>query len=167
MEGGKLNTWEKLYWAAFAGGMCLLAYNHLPDLWRKKEVPKVDEDKEARKKERARLILAGRSLLETDEDPFDGLTPQVSSLLRNEFSVGVWEHGCASWVDRRQIGTLMESRTLSVRPAASKPSLPVDPQEIASYVQEVTGGANASDPFEGMSPEEINDYIAKNGAPSF
>ncbi|KAK2076941.1 hypothetical protein QBZ16_005169 [Prototheca wickerhamii] len=115
MEGGKLNTWEKLYWAAFAGGMCLLAYNHLPDLWRKKEEPKVDEDKEARKKERARLILAGRSLLETDEDPFDGLTPQ----------------------------------------------------EIANYVQEVTGGANASDPFEGMSPEEINEYIEKNGAPSF
>lgn len=62
---------------------------------------------------------------------------------------------CFAWV---QIGT---------RLSCHKQTLPVNPQEIASYVQEVTGGANASDPFEGMSPEEINDYIAKNGAPSF
>lgn len=60
----------------------------------------------------------------------------------------------------------MEFRSSPVCPATSKPFLS-PPQEIASYVQEVTGGANASDPFEGMSPEEINEYIAKNGAPSF
>lgn len=38
-------------------------------------------------------------------------------------------------------------------------------QEIARYVTEATGGANSDDPFEGMSPEEINEYIAKHGAP--
>lgn len=30
MAGGKkLTTWEKIYWGAFAGGMSLLAFNHL------------------------------------------------------------------------------------------------------------------------------------------
>lgn len=72
-----MKTWEKLYWATFAGAMCLLAYNHLPDLWKPKEVPKVDEEKESRKLAQARLILAGRSLLEGDEDLFEGLTPEV------------------------------------------------------------------------------------------
>ena len=36
----------------------------------------VDEEKEARKAEQARLMLAGKSFLE-DEDIFKGMTPQV------------------------------------------------------------------------------------------
>ena len=39
-------------------------------------MPQIDEEKEAKKKERARLILAGHSFTE-DDDPFEGLTPQV------------------------------------------------------------------------------------------
>lgn len=33
------------------------------------------------------------------------------------------------------------------------------PQDIAAYVVEATQGASAADPFEGMSPEEINEYL--------
>ena len=36
----------------------------------------VDEDKEARKLEAARAVLAGRSFTEGEEDPFEGLGPQ-------------------------------------------------------------------------------------------
>lgn len=36
----------------------------------------VDEDKEARKLEAARAILAGRSFVDGDDDPFEGLGPQ-------------------------------------------------------------------------------------------
>ncbi|KAL6778909.1 hypothetical protein ACKKBF_B04085 [Auxenochlorella protothecoides x Auxenochlorella symbiontica] len=75
MEGGKLTTWEKVYWGAFVAGMSLLAYNNLPRFWKTKEPPKVDEDKEARKLERTRLILAGQSVLDGEE--FDGLEPEA------------------------------------------------------------------------------------------
>ncbi len=39
----------------------------------------IDEEKEAKKRERARLLLAGHSMAE-DDDPFEGLTPQVQHL---------------------------------------------------------------------------------------
>lgn len=76
MEGGKLHWWEKAYWVAFAGCLGLLAYNHLPGYFAK-EAPKVDEEKEARKREAARMVLAGHSLLDSEDDPFDGLSPEV------------------------------------------------------------------------------------------
>ena len=37
----------------------------------------MDEEKEARKQERARLVLAGHPLSGDDDDPFEGLTPRV------------------------------------------------------------------------------------------
>ena len=43
-----------------------------PDLARQ-----VDEEKEAQKQERARLVLAGHPFSADDDDPFEGLTPQV------------------------------------------------------------------------------------------
>ena len=36
----------------------------------------VDEDKEAKKMEAARAVLAGRSFTEGEDDPFEGLGPQ-------------------------------------------------------------------------------------------
>ena len=36
----------------------------------------VDEEKEAKKMEAARAILAGRSFTEGDDDPFEGLGPK-------------------------------------------------------------------------------------------
>ncbi|KFM25805.1 hypothetical protein F751_1419 [Auxenochlorella protothecoides] len=122
MEGGKLTTWEKVYWGAFVAGMSLLAYNNLPRFWKTEEPPTVDEDKEARKLERTRLILAGQSVLDGEE--FDGLEPEASP----SFFCGV------------QLA-------------------------IQEYVSKATAGASAADPFEGMSPEEINEYIAKHGNP--
>lgn len=40
---------------------------------------------------------------------------------------------------------------------------PVLLQEIQEYISQVTKGAKVDDPFEGMSPEEINEYVAKHG----
>ncbi len=37
----------------------------------------MDEDKEARKLQKARMVLAGQPFTD-DDDPFEGLTPQVS-----------------------------------------------------------------------------------------
>lgn len=65
----------------------------------------VDEDKEARKLEAARAVLAGRSFTEGEEDPFEGLGPQeiqayIDKALQgvshsDPFEVGVLHcHGC-------------------------------------------------------------------------
>lgn len=45
---------------------------HNVHLWRKQ----VDEEKEAKKLQRARMVLAGHAFTD-DDDPFEGLTPQV------------------------------------------------------------------------------------------
>ena len=53
-------------------------------------------------------------------------------------------------------GHLMES-ALSARRPCTKWGRAV--QEIQEYVAKATNGASARDPFEGMSPEEINAYM--------
>jgi len=39
------------------------------------------------------------------------------------------------------------------------------PQEIEQYCSKVTGGASKDDPFEGLTPQEIDEYIEKHGLP--
>lgn len=39
-------------------------------------------------------------------------------------------------------------------------------QEIEEFCSTATGGASAEDPFEGMTPQEIDDYIEKHGLPA-
>lgn len=43
-----------------------------------RHVLQVDEEREAKKAELARLILAGKSLIEDEEDLFKGMSPRVS-----------------------------------------------------------------------------------------
>ena len=45
------------------------------------------------------------------------------------------------------------------------PSTPL-PQEIEEFCQTATGGATPEDPFEGLTPAEIDDYIAQQGMPA-
>ncbi|KAL0018874.1 hypothetical protein WJX79_009640 [Trebouxia sp. C0005] len=72
-RGTPLRTWEKLYWGIFVTAISLFLFNRLkPD----PVEAKIDEDKEARKLEAARAVLAGRSFTEGEEDPFEGLGPQ-------------------------------------------------------------------------------------------
>lgn len=112
MQGsGGLRTWEKMYWGVFVVAISLFLFNRLRDV--QPEEPQVDEKKETLKREKARMVLAGGSVVnfsyagdEEEEDPFEGLSPQ----------------------------------------------------EVQQYVEETTG-ASAKDPFEGMSPEEINEYM--------
>eukprot|EP00887_Chlorella_sp_A99_P002277 scaffold10.g2277.t1 len=73
MEGGKLRPWEKLYWGVFVAGMALFLFNRLP---KEKEEEKVDEGKEERKRAAAQAAAVGGSLIEGEEDPFDGLAPE-------------------------------------------------------------------------------------------
>jgi hypothetical protein len=40
------------------------------------------------------------------------------------------------------------------------------PQEIEEFCKSVTGGASEGDPFEGLSPQEIDAYIEKHGLPA-
>lgn len=74
MEGGALKPWEKLYWGVFVSAVALFLFNRLREGEPAEVV--VDEEREARKAELARLVLAGRSVLEGEEDLFDGLTPE-------------------------------------------------------------------------------------------
>lgn len=46
--------------------------------WTAEEPPKVDHEREARKIEKARLVLAGASVVEEEDDLFEGLAPEVS-----------------------------------------------------------------------------------------
>lgn len=75
LQGGKLSVWEKFYWTAFVAAMGLLAYNHLLPKSKKEVV--VDENKETLKADMARSLLAGKSLIEEEDDVFEGLSPKV------------------------------------------------------------------------------------------
>ena len=111
LEGtGELRTWEKLYWGVFVVAVSLFLFNRVRD-WNQEE-PEVDTSKETRKEERARMVLAGDTVLVPwgQEDPFEGMTPE----------------------------------------------------EVQAYVEEKTG-ANAKDPFEGMDPTEIDAYVKQHG----
>ncbi|EIE25925.1 hypothetical protein COCSUDRAFT_60929 [Coccomyxa subellipsoidea C-169] len=68
-----LRTWEKLYWGVFVTALAGLLFSRL--YRSEKADPKVDEDKEARKLQKARMVLAGQPFTD-DDDPFEGLTPQ-------------------------------------------------------------------------------------------
>ncbi|KDD75647.1 hypothetical protein H632_c572p0 [Helicosporidium sp. ATCC 50920] len=54
--------------------MGLLAYNHLLPKSKKEVV--VDENKETLKADMARSLLAGKSLIEEEDDVFEGLSPK-------------------------------------------------------------------------------------------
>lgn len=49
-------------------------------------IAQMDEEKEAKKLHRARLILAGHTFAD-DDDPFEGLTPQVCTFQRFPFAL--------------------------------------------------------------------------------
>ena len=83
MQGtGGLRTWEKVYWGVFVVAISLFLFNRLRDV--QPEEPQVDEKKEALKREKARMVLAGGSVVnfnnageeEEEEDPFEGLSPE-------------------------------------------------------------------------------------------
>ncbi|CAL8470149.1 g9691 [Coccomyxa elongata] len=75
MDGAQqpLRTWEKLYWGVFVTALAGLLFSRL--YRSEKPEPKVDEEKEAKKLQRARMVLAGHAFTD-DDDPFEGLTPQ-------------------------------------------------------------------------------------------
>lgn len=88
-RGGKLRTWEKMYWGVFVTAVAGLLFSKvlLPSDTKQQEV---DEGKEARKKELARLLLAGGlSLTEDDAQVFEGLSPAEIQAYVTESTDGV------------------------------------------------------------------------------
>ena len=81
LQGGKLSTWEKYYWGVFVVAISVFLFNRAGS-WVAKDPKEIEEEErlkreiEEQKKEKARLILAGASMLEDEEDPFDGLSPE-------------------------------------------------------------------------------------------
>ena len=51
-------------------------------------------------------------------------------------------------------------------PFFTSPPLAVALQEIEEFCKTATGGASEADPFEGLSPQEIDEYIEKHGLPA-
>lgn len=47
---------------------------------------------------------------------------------------------------------------------ARPPPLPAT-QEIEEFCRAASGGATEADPFEGLTPQEIDEYIEKHGLP--
>ena len=123
--GGELNTWEKYYWGVFVVAIAVFLFNRAGS-WNNtdEEVEKAaaekrrEEEMERLRVERARLLLAGGTILgpigaagadgEEEEDPFEGMSPE----------------------------------------------------DIEEFVRGQTGAA--ADPFAGLSPEEIDEYVKKH-----
>lgn len=77
LQGGALRPWEKFYWGVFVVAISLVLFNRLRDPPVPPD-PAIKEAKEAAKAERARQVLAGASLVDGEDDPFEGMTPEVS-----------------------------------------------------------------------------------------
>lgn len=123
--GGELNTWEKYYWGVFVVAIAVFLFNRAGS-WNntEEELEKAaaekrrEEEMERLRVERARLLLAGGTILgpigaagadgEEEEDPFEGMSPE----------------------------------------------------DIEEFVRGQTGAA--ADPFAGLSPEEIDEYVKKH-----
>ena len=80
MSGGALRPWEKVYWGVFVAGLAVLLFNRLREAPKAPPDPAIAAAKEAAKVDRARLVLAGASVTEGEEDPFEGLAPEVGLL---------------------------------------------------------------------------------------
>ena len=97
--------------------------------------------REQKKSHMARLVLGGQSSFTSDDsDVFEGLSPhEVQAFVDEVCSAAVRmavEHLCVQGHWRCLLSLLRVFQT--------------------------TGGAKAADPFEGMSPDEINAFIASN-----
>lgn len=87
-RGGKLRTWEKLYWGVFVTAVAGLLFSKV--LLPAEKEQEIDQEKETRKKELARLLLAGGlSLTDADADVFEGLSPSEISAYVAETTEGV------------------------------------------------------------------------------
>lgn len=81
MQGGALSTWEKYYWGVFVMAIAVFLFSKAGN-WMSKDPAKDDEERrrneeiERQKHEKARRVLIGGSMLEDEEDPFDGLSPE-------------------------------------------------------------------------------------------
>ena len=100
----------------------------------------VQEEKaqrEQKKSDMARLVLAGQSSFTSDEsDVFEGLSPHEIQAYVDEVCV------CSAGAQGLESAAFIPTSTLCGA--------------------QTTGGAKAEDPFEGMSPEEINAFIEQN-----
>lgn len=81
MQGGALSTWEKYYWGVFVVSIAVFLFSRAGH-WMSKDPNKEEEEcrrkeeVEKQKQEKARRVLIGGSMLEDEEDPFDGLSPE-------------------------------------------------------------------------------------------
>ena len=97
MDGERvpLHTWEKVYWWIFVGGLTFLLFSWIrgPSSTEKPKDEKViaiqhphcnplsngaqaERELEAKKREVARAVLAGKSVTAADVDVFEGFTPR-------------------------------------------------------------------------------------------
>lgn len=104
----------------------------------------IDEEKEERKKERARLLLAGHSFTDED-DPFEGSTPEVSTHLWASRILALHTRSCCICDLSASLATL--DTRLCDHPLDSF-CVHLNLQEIQQYVQKETAGASNNDPFE-------------------
>ncbi|GMH33354.1 hypothetical protein BSKO_01188 [Bryopsis sp. KO-2023] len=75
-EGTPLRWWEKVYWWVFAGGTAVMLFTMGKRWLHVEQEPEIDEELEARKQAAARSAIVGTQGFHTDEDPFDGLSPE-------------------------------------------------------------------------------------------
>ncbi len=99
--------------------------------------------REQKKSHMARLVLAGQSSFTSDDsDVFEGLSP----------------HEIQTFVD--EVRSAVQAGGLTV----AHPCMQGTRRHLLSLscTFQTTGGAKAADPYEGMSPDEINAFIANN-----
>jgi len=78
MDGtpGPLKSWERYYWGVFVSALAFLLFSRLTG----RDEVVVDHEEEARKAKQklraARLMMAGQTLSQEEEEHFEGMTPQ-------------------------------------------------------------------------------------------
>lgn len=85
LSGGELSTWEKWYWGVFVLAIAVFLLNRAGGIGNSSSGPTQDESERAEKLElekqqKARLVLAGGSMLDEEDDPFEGLSPEVRGI---------------------------------------------------------------------------------------
>lgn len=148
----------------------------------------VDEDKEARKLEAARAVLAGRSFTEGEEDPFEGLGPQeiqayidkaldgvshsdpfevrpsavaIYAVTSNVFgALALWQTNTRACTHNFIINCVIVCLCSTYLVCL----------HVTCNHDTNSGGSDSGCCklflVQGLTPEEINDYTAKNGVPA-
>jgi hypothetical protein len=151
-QGKPLRTWEKAYWGIFVVAISYFLFSKAGDYWKDAEPdPAVEDRKKATRVRVGGLVVRGRASFVgetswTDEDPFEGMSPaDIDSFVQKEVAPVLAAEGGP----QQTVPVLLS--------VGGQPGLPLKGAEVNI---EHLRGAGEPDPYEGLSPREIDEKEA-------